>query len=92
MITNEKAAGVLDTPQAAQDSKRTDILGRQAIERKEFETLRARFARCGYALQRVFRADDGRVTFHVVRDVQTRVFDHLHALRAFLAVLEGWRA
>lgn len=56
---------------------------------KEFETLRARFAFCGYQLQRVFRAYDGRVTYHVTRNTRTRVFSHPHDLAGFLAVVEG---
>jgi hypothetical protein len=88
-LEHEKAAGVLDTPEAAYESKRTPILEPQRIERKEFETLRARFARRGYVLQRVYRADDGRPTYHASRTSQTRVFSHPHDLGAFLAVVEG---
>ncbi len=43
MTAQEKAAGVLDTPATAQESKRTQILEPQAMDRKEFDTLRARF-------------------------------------------------
>lgn len=86
---NEKAAGVLDTPTTALESKRTQILGPQLIDRKEFETLRARFACRGYTLQRVFRAADGHPTYHVSRNTQTRVYSHPHDVRAFLAVAEG---
>lgn len=89
MSTNEKAVGVLDTPATAQESKRTAILEPHSIGRKEFETLRARFARRGFTLSRVFRADDGRPTYHVGRSMQTRVFSHPHDLGAYLAVVEG---
>ncbi len=47
MTDHEKAAGVLDTPATAQESKRTAILGPHTIDRKEFDTLLARFARRG---------------------------------------------
>ena len=89
MTTNGKAVGVLDTPATAQESKRIAILGPHTIGRKEFDTLRARFARRRYVLQRVRRADDGRVSFHVTRNTQTRVFSHPHDLAGFLAVVEG---
>lgn len=59
------------------------------MDRNEFITLRARFARRRYVLQRVFRADDGRVTYHVTRNAQTRVYSHLQDLAGFLAVVEG---
>ena len=87
--THEKAAGVLDTPATAQESKRAPILGSQTIERKAFETLRARFARRGFALHRVFRAGDGRPTYHASSEAQTRVFTHPHDLEAFLAANEA---
>lgn len=89
MTTNEKAAGVLDTLATAQETKRTAILGPQHIDRKEFDTLCARFARRGYTLQHVYRAGDGRPTFHATRTAQTRVFSHPHDVGAFLAVVEG---
>ena len=89
MTDHEKAAGVLDTPATAQESKRTAILGPHTMDRKEFDTLRARFARRGYVLQRVRRADDGRVTYQVTRNTQTRVFSHPHDLAGFLAMVEG---
>ena len=89
MTAQEKAAGVLDTPATAQESKHTAILGPHTMDRKEFDTLRARFARRRYVLQRVRRADDGRVTYHVTRNTQNRVFSHPHDLAGFLAVVEG---
>ena len=89
MTEHEKAVGVLDTPATAQESKRTAILGSHTMDRKGFDTLRARFARRGYLLQRVRRADDGRVSYHVTRNTQTRVFSHPHDLAGFLAVVEG---
>lgn len=89
MIAHEKAAGVLDTPATAIESKRTAILGPHTMDRKEFDNLRTRFARRRYVLQRVYRADDGRVTYHVARTTQTRVFSHPHDLAGFLAVVEG---
>lgn len=89
MTAYEKAAGVLETPTAATESKRTPILGPQHIDRKEFDTLRARFERRGYTLQRVYRAGDDRPTFHAARTAQTRVFSHPHDVGAFLAVVEG---
>ena len=89
MTTHEKAVGVLDTPATAQETKRITILGPQHIDRKEFDTLRARFARRGYTLQRVYRAGDGRPTYHAHRWAQTRIFSHPHDLAGFLAVVEG---
>lgn len=89
MSEQEKAAGMLDTSAAAFQSKRTPILGPQRLDRNEFETLCERFGRRGYTLQRVFRADDGRVTYHVSRTVGTRIFSHPHDLGAFLAVAEA---
>jgi len=89
MTEHEKAAGGVAAPATAQESKRTAILGPQTMDRKELDTLRARFARRGYALQRVRRADDGRVTYHVTRNTQSRVFSHPHDLAGFLAVVEG---
>lgn len=89
MTDHEKAAEGVSSTLAAQESKRTAILGPHTIDRKEFDTLLARFARRGYVLQRVRRADDGRVSFHVARNTQTRVFSHPHDLAGFLAVVEG---
>lgn len=89
MKAHEKAAGVLDTPATASETKRTAILKPQAIERKEFNTLVARFALRGYALHRVYRADDGRPTYHATRFARTRVFSHPFDLAGFLAVVEG---
>lgn len=89
MTANEKAVGVLDTPATAQESKRTAILGSHGMDRKEFETLRARFARRGYMLQRVFRVGISGPTYHVARDTQIRVYSHPHDLGAFLAVVES---
>jgi hypothetical protein len=89
VTTKEKTAGVLDTPTAVIEKAYTSILEPQRLNRKEFDTLRARFARRGYRLQRVFRAGDGRPTYHASRTTQTRVFSHPHDVGAFLAVVEG---
>lgn len=89
MTHHEKAAEGVSSTLAAQESKRTAILEPHTMDRKEFDTLRARFARRGYVLQRVRRADDGRITYHVTRNTQTRVYSHPHDLAAFLAVAEG---
>lgn len=89
MTNHEKAAEGVSSTLAAQESKRTAILGPHTMDRKEFETLRARFARRGYVLQRVFRAEDGRVTYHVTRNTHTRVYSHPHDLAGLLAVVEG---
>lgn len=86
---HEKAAEVLDTPTAATETKHRHILGPQHIDRKEFDTLRARFARRGYTLQRVYRAGDAYPTYHATRTAQTRIFSHPHDVGAFLAVVEG---
>ena len=87
--THEKAAGMLDTSATASETKRTAILKPQGIERKEFNTLVARFALRGYALSRVYRADDGRPTYHVTLTTRTHVFSHPFDLAAFLAVAEA---
>lgn len=89
MTSHEKAAEGMSSTLAAQESKRIAILRPHTMDRKEFDTLRARFARRGYVLQRVYRADDGRVTYHVTRNTQTRVYCHPHDLVGFLAVVEG---
>ena len=70
-------------------SNHAEILEPQAMDRKALDTMRARFARRGYMLQRVYRADDGRVTYHVTRNTQTRIYSHAHDLAGFLAVVEG---
>lgn len=84
----EKAAGVLDTPEAASETKRTPILEQQRLDRKEFETLRARYARRGYSLQLIYRAADGRANFHIMRSSKTCVLSHLHDVRAYLVQIE----
>jgi hypothetical protein len=89
MTDHEKAADGVSSTMAAQESKRAPILEPHTIDRKTFEVLRARFARRRYVLQRVFRADDGRVTYHVARNTQTRIFSHPHDVAGFLAVVEG---
>ena len=61
---------------------------RNLIEAAEFRDLRGRFAARGYCLQRVHRAGDGRLTFHVMRGEATRIFSHPHDLRAYLAQIE----
>jgi hypothetical protein len=86
---HEKAVGVLDTPPTADTSKCQSILDPQAIARKEFDTLRARFARQGYTLQRVYRAADGRVSYHIMRRSKTCILSHPHDVRAFLTQVEG---
>lgn len=89
MTTHEKAAGVLDTPTTAQESKRSAILGPQAIGRKELDTLRARFARRGYVLQRVFLVGVGHPCYHVTRNTRTRILTHPGDVGALLAEVEG---
>jgi hypothetical protein len=91
MSAQEKAASVLDTPAAAHESKYIATLGPRSMDRKEFDTLGARFAMRGYVLQRVRRTDDERLTYHVKRNTQTRVFSHPHDLVSYLAVVEGSR-
>ena len=59
------------------------------FDRGEFRILRDRFAKRGYSLQRVYRADDGRVSFHVLRGAETCVLSHPHDVRAFLSVVGG---
>jgi hypothetical protein len=88
MTAQEKAADGGSSTMAAQESKRTPILEPLTMDRKTFETLRARFARRRYVLRRVYRAEDGRVTYHVTRNTQTRIYSHPHDLAGFLAVVE----
>ena len=62
-----------------------------AIDQSEFEILRERFARRGYELRRVFLAGQfgsHRVTYHVTRNCQSRIFSHPHDLAGHLAVVE----
>jgi hypothetical protein len=87
----EKAAEVLDTPATAHESTNTQIVEAHDLDRKEFDTLRARFAICGYSLQIEKRVSDGRRTFHVTRPATSHVFSHSHDLAGFLAVVEGAR-
>jgi hypothetical protein len=89
MSAKGRAAGVVEHLATAQESKRTQILGPQHLDRKEFDTLRTRFAHRGYTLQRVYRAGDGHPTYHASRTAQTHIFSHPHDVGAFLAVVEG---
>jgi hypothetical protein len=57
--------------------------------RKEFDTLRARFAMLGFELSRVFRVGDGRPAYHVTRNGSSRVFSHPHDLQGHLSMLES---
>lgn len=59
-----------------------------ALPLEEFRQLRARFAKRGYSLQRVYRADDGRASFHIMRSSKTCVLSHPHDVRAYLAQIE----
>lgn len=59
------------------------------FEPGEFRHLRARFAKRGYSLQRVYRAGDGRASFHIMRSSKTCVLSHPHDVRAFLVQVEG---
>lgn len=59
------------------------------MDRKEFATLQARFARRGYELRRVFLVGTKGPTYHVTRNTQTRIFSHPHDLSGHLAVVEG---
>jgi hypothetical protein len=78
--------------QATHPQNAAEVLESFTPERKELATLRARFAICGYTLQVVKRACDGRAAFHVSRLAQTHVFCHAHDLAGFLARLEGHAA
>ena len=59
------------------------------MDRKEFATLQARFARRGYELQRVFLVGTNGPTYHVSRNTQSRIFSHPHDLAGYLAMVEG---
>jgi len=89
VTTQEKTAEVLDTPTAVTEKTCTQILEPQRLNRKDFDTLRARFAKRGYRLQRVYRAGDGRPTYNASRGFGTRVLSHPHDVLALLSVVEG---
>lgn len=86
---DEQSGDVLDAAAMAHEAKRVALLGGQHMDHKEFDTLRARFARRGYVLQRVYRAGDARPTYHATRWAQTRVYSQPHDLASFLSVVEG---
>ena len=62
------------------------------FEPGEFRQLQARFAKRGYILQRVYRAGDGRASFHIMRSSKTCVLSHPHDVRAYLVQVEGGAA
>lgn len=49
---------------------------------KDYATMRAQFALLGCSLTRCHRAHDGRITYVVSRNFQSRYFTHLHDLQA----------
>jgi len=83
MSTQEKAAGVLDTPSTASQTNNTGILGNRDADRNAYSTLQASFALLGITLTRSHRAGDGRITYEATRYTQTHYFTHLHDLQAF---------
>jgi hypothetical protein len=90
-MTAHKSESPAATGLHAEQTKptRPAIVDAPPLARNEFDDLRGRFARRGWWLQRVRRADDGRTTYHLTRNTQTRVFGHPHDLAGFLAVVEG---
>lgn len=89
MTPQEKAVWALVTPKTALKTDQQHILDSHPWTRKDFDTLRARFARKGYVLERVFRAGDGRATYHARRSGQARIFSHPHDVIAFMAQIGG---
>ena len=94
--STQKAQSPGATGQSAEKKPDTQIVGptekigkSNLIGAAEFRDLRDRFAKRRYDLQRVYRADDGRVSFHIMRRSKTCVLTHPHDVRAFLAVVEG---
>lgn len=82
MKAHEKAAGVLDTPEAASETHHESILCTRVADRKEYSTLQAEFALLGIVLSRSHRAHDGHICYAATRNGQSRYFTHLHDLQA----------
>lgn len=59
------------------------------FDRGEFRVLRDRFEKRGYSLQRVHRAGDGHIGYHIMHRSKTCALSHPHDVRAFLSVVEG---
>lgn len=72
----------------APDESAVNFTG-HTFERGEFRILRNRFEKRGYSLQRVHRADDGRIGYHIMHRSKTCVLSHPHDVRAFLSAVEG---
>jgi len=81
MTTNEKAAGVLDTPATASEGHCAPILGMRASEYKEYSTLKIEFAALGILLNRSHRAHDGHICYAAIRNGQARYFERLQDLQ-----------
>ena len=64
------------------------IIGEWGIDRKTLDTLAAQFALLGHEM-RVTVNTDGRCLIAVSRWGQSRVFAHLHDVRAFLTQVGG---
>ena len=86
--TNGKAAGVLDTPQAALINKRIPILASFEPPCKEYDTARAGLALKGFELRRG-RYKDRAPLFYVKHHESGRVYSSWHDVIAFLASLGG---
>ena len=93
--TYEKAAGVLDTPEAASLTQHTSSLSvfiekpKYCPSGKALATAKAHFALHGRALTRSHRANDGWVTYVVSHLGQSRHLSHWHDVLAHLAAIGG---
>lgn len=79
----EKAAGMLDTSEAACQITHIEF----TPESKHFATLQAQFALKGHTLKK--DTSDGKKIYTVSRWGQSRVFSHWHDVQAFFAVIGG---
>jgi hypothetical protein len=99
VILKEKAAGMLDTSATAFKNQQStaslpavENTGKQA--RKDYATMQAKFARLGRMLNRVHRAQSGRITvgYIVSHSGATRHLNTLSDVVAHLAEIRGYSA
>lgn len=92
--TQRKTTGTLQAPvvsstdRSNHETVSTVIVNDPAPTAKEFLTLCAKFAICGYQLTELKRPH-GQTIWSVVRLGQTRVFSHWHDVEAFLTQAAG---
>jgi hypothetical protein len=83
-----QAPVVSSTDRSNHETVSTVIVNHPAPTAKEFLTLCAKFAICGYQLTELKRSH-GQTIWNVVRLSQTRVFSHWHDVEAFLTQAAG---